>query len=60
MILSFSIVQFCFLLIEFIVLFPFLMVYYYIMFIIIVFRLASNKLVSCFFYCLSQGIGHGM
>ena len=30
------------------------------MFIIIVFRLGSDKLVSCFFYYLSQGISHGM
>ena len=34
--------------------------YYHIFFIIIVFRLGSDKLVSCFFYCLSQGISHRM
>ena len=33
---------------------------YRILFIIIVFRLGSDKLVSCFFYCLSQGISHRM
>ena len=45
---------------NFIVLFPFLIKYYHIFFIIIVFRLGSDKLVSCFFYCFSQGISHGM
>ena len=30
------------------------------MFVIIVFKLRSDKLVSCFFYRLSQGISHGM
>ena len=30
------------------------------MFIIIVFRLGSDKLDSCLFYCLSNGIIHGM
>ena len=30
------------------------------MFIIIAFRLGSDKFVSCFFCCLSQGISHGM
>ena len=30
------------------------------MFIIIVFIVGSDKLVSCLFYCLSQGISHGM
>ena len=30
------------------------------MFIIIVFRLGSDKLVGCLFYCISQGISHGM
>ena len=52
---------FCFLSIEFhCSFFPFLIKYYHILFIIIVFRLGSDKLVSCFFYCLSQGISHGM
>ena len=44
---------------NFIVLFPFLIYYYHILFIIIVFRLGWHKLVSCF-VCLSQGISHGM
>ena len=30
------------------------------MFIIIVFRLGSDKLIFCFFYCLSQIMSHGM
>ena len=30
------------------------------MFIILVFRSGCDKSVSCFFYCLSQGISHGM
>ena len=30
------------------------------MFIIIVFRLGSDKLICCLFYSLSQGISHGM
>ena len=50
----------CFLSIEFHVLFPFLINYFHILFISIVFRLGSHKLVSCFVYCLSQGISHGM
>ena len=40
--------------------FPVLVKYYHILFIIIVFRLGSHKLLSCFFYCLSLGISHGM
>ena len=60
--------SFC-LLIEFIVLFPFLIKYYHNMFINVVFRLASDKLILFLyrnlgslqdFYCLSQGISHGM
>ena len=62
MICHFSIVQvhFVFRQLNFIVLFPFLLKNYHILYIIIVFRLGSDKLVSCFFYCLSQGISHGM
>ena len=52
--------SFCFLSIEFHYVFPFLMKYYHILFFIIVFKLDSDKLVSCFFYCLSQGISHGL
>ena len=54
MICNFSIVQvhFVFCQLNFIVLFPFLINYDHILFIIIVFRLGSHKLVSCFF-CLS-------
>ena len=54
MICHFSFVQdhFVFCQLNFIVLFPFLVKYYHILFIIIVFRLDSDKLVSCFF-CLS-------
>ena len=51
-----SVLFFCQL--NFIVLFPFILKYYHILFITIVFRLGSDKLVSCFFYCLSQGISH--
>ena len=51
-------VHFVFCQLNFIVLFLFLIKYYHILFIIIVFRLGSDKLVSCFFYCLSQGISH--
>ena len=40
---------FCFYWLNFIVLFPFLIKYFLILFIIIVFRLGSDKLVSCFF-----------
>ena len=39
--------------IDSVVLFPFLINYSHIMFIIIVFRLGSDKFVSCIFYCLS-------
>ena len=53
-------VHFVFCQLNFIVLFSFLINYYHILFIIIVFRLASHRLVSCFFYCLSQGTSHGM
>ena len=62
MICHFSIIQvhFVFCKFNFIVLFPFLVNYYHILFIIIVFRLGSHMLVSCLFYCLSQGISHGM
>ena len=42
------------------VLFPFLIQYYHILLIITVVRLGGDKLVSCFFDCLSQGISHGM
>ena len=52
-------VHFLFCQLDFIVLFPFLVKYYHILFIIL-FRLGSEKLVSCFFYCLSHGISHGM
>ena len=41
---------------NFIVLFPFLIKYYHIMSIVMVFRLGSDKLISCLFYSLSQGI----
>ena len=60
MIFHFSIVQvhFVFCLFNLIVLFLFLIKYYHILCIIIVFRLGSDKLLSCFF-CLSQGISHG-
>ena len=62
MIFYFSIVQvhFIFCQLNFIELFPFLIKYYHILCIIIVFRLGNDKLVSCFFYCLSQGISYGM
>ena len=65
MIFNFSNVQvhFVFCELNFIALFSFLTEYYHIMIIIIiVFRLGSDKLVSCscFFYCLSQMISHGM
>ena len=62
MICHFSIAQdhFVFCQLNFIVLFPFLIKYYHILYIIIVFRLGSDMLVSCFFYCLSQGISHGI
>ena len=55
MICHFSIVQvyFRFCQLNFIVLFPFLINYCHILFIIIVFILGSHKLVSCFFYCVS-------
>ena len=46
-------VHFVFCQLNFIVLFLFLIKYYHILFIIIIFRLGSDKLVSCFFYCLS-------
>ena len=57
MIFHFLIVQVHFVLcqLNFIVLYPFLLKYQILFVIIIVFRLGSNKLVSCFFYCLSQG-----
>ena len=51
---------FCFLSIEFHVLFSFFIKYYHILFIILVFRFGCDKIVSCFFYCLSQVICHGM
>ena len=53
----FSIVQvhFVFCQLNFIVLFPFLIKYYYILYIFTVFRLGSDKLVSCFFSCLPKG-----
>ena len=54
MICNFLIVQVHFVFCR--VLFPFLINYYHILFIIIVIRLGSHKLVSCFFYCLSQMI----
>ena len=62
LIYHFSVVQdhFVFCQLNFIVLFPLVIKYYHILYIIIVFRLDSDKLVSCFFYCLSQGISHGM
>ena len=47
-------VHFVFCQLIFIVLFPFLITYYHILFIIIVFRLCSDTLVSCFFYGLSS------
>ena len=55
MIFHFTIVQvhFVFLLIAFHCTFPLLIECYHIMYIIIVFRLGSDKLVACFFYCLS-------
>ena len=61
MICNFSIVQvhFVFCQLYLIVVFSFL-IKYHILYIIIVFRLGSDKLVSCFFYCLSQEISHGM
>ena len=40
--------------------FFFFIKYYHILFIILVFRFGCDKLVSCFFYCLSQEISHGM
>ena len=46
-------VHFVFCQLNFIVFFSFLLKYYYILYIIIVFRLFTDKLVSCFFYCLS-------
>ena len=54
MIFHFSIVQvhFVFLLIEFHVLFPFLIKYYHLMFIILVFRLGNDKVCLCFFAVL--------
>ena len=51
---------FCFLSVEFHCTFSISIKYYHILFIIIVFRLGSDKLVSCFFYRLYQGISHGM
>ena len=62
MICHFSIipVHFVFCSLNFIELYPFLIKYYHILFIIIVFRLGSDKLVSCFFYSLSPGISHEM
>ena len=58
MICHFSIVQvqFVFCQLNFIVLLLFLINYYNILFIIIVFRLGSHKLVSCFFYSLSPRV----
>ena len=54
MILNFSIVQAYFLIGNWISLyfFPFVIKDHHILFIMIVFRLGSDKLVSCFFYCL--------
>ena len=43
-----------------IILFPFLIKYYRILFIHIVYRLGSDKLVSCFLFGLPQGISRGM
>ena len=62
MICHFSIVQvhFVFCQLNFIILFSFLIKYYHVLYVIIVFRLGSDKLVSCFFYCRFQGISHGM
>ena len=53
-------VHFVFCQLNFIVLFPFLIKYYHILFIIIVFRLGCDQLISCFFYRLCQGISQEM